>query len=57
MRASEKEAVLTASRVVAGRNWEIGYNAAAEGLDILSFGDAITWANHFITVIDSSRDS
>ncbi len=44
-------------RVAAGRDWEIGYSAAAEGLDILSFDDAITWANHLITAIDSSRDS
>ena len=56
-RAPEKGAVLTRSCVAAGRDWEIGYNAAAEGLDILSFDDAITWVNHLITAIDSSRDS
>ncbi len=28
------------SRVVTGRDWEVGYNAAAEGSDILSFDDA-----------------
>jgi hypothetical protein len=43
--------------MIAGRDWKIGYNAAAEGLDILSFDDAITRVNHLITAIDSSRDS
>jgi len=32
MRASEKGAVLTTPRVVAGRDWEGRRNAAAEGL-------------------------
>ncbi|WP_270356012.1 hypothetical protein [Adlercreutzia equolifaciens] len=48
---------MTVSRMITGRDWEIGYNAAAEGLDILSLDDAITWANHLIAAIDSSRDS
>lgn len=39
--------------VATGHDWEVGRNTAGEGLDILSFDDAIIWANRLIAVIDS----
>lgn len=41
-------------RVAAGRNWEHGYYAAAEELDVLPFIDALAWANDLIQAIDAA---
>lgn len=40
--------------IVAGHNWEHGYDAAAEGLDVLPFSDALVWADGLIQAIDAA---
>lgn len=39
-------------RIVAYPDWEIGYAAAAEGLDVLDLDQAIVWGNDLISRID-----
>ncbi len=40
-------------RVVEGRDWRTGYDAAAEGLSVLPFDSALDWVDHLIKTIDS----
>lgn len=40
-------------RVVEGRDWRTGYDAAAEGLSVLPFDGALDWVNRLIEAIDS----
>lgn len=39
-------------RIVAYPDWEIGYAAAAEGLDVFDLDHAIVWGNNLIDSID-----
>lgn len=39
-------------RIVAYPDWEIGYAAAAEGLDVLDLEQAIVWGNDLIDSIN-----
>lgn len=40
-------------RITAYPDWEMGYAAAAEGLDVLDLDHAIVWGNDLIQKIDS----
>lgn len=42
-------------RIIVYADWEIGYAAASEGLDVLGFEDAVAWGNDLIERIDSER--
>lgn len=41
--------------VVAGLAWEARYLESAEGLDVLAFSEAVTWANEYIARVDASE--